>query len=400
MPPREVKVLPMFFVPKGEAAPSADQVKRLMRHLEWCRARYREMLRGQDTFSLADAKPRVHRSVQPLAYYQAQPEGSAPQVVSELLAELKYNRFNCPYILFAVMMNPKNDFPTGGGRPLNGGYNTGGGIVVFSSYALDRAPNFQSTVQHELGHAFGLPHVDVYGYDMKSNDSIMSYNLSHHTKGFTPSRGAGRLIPEDIRGLALNQRVFPKLRFDAAKDMPRGYALAERAVPLGPMTIPGQPGVVVTTTSGETYGSKVANIVQGWILPSKPVGKLTYDQRTMWHSAKATTGWVSVEVTFPFETELTRVSIHSQHSGDAHIAKAVRVAVQENGVPFRRVVESNLPSADGSVTFPKSKGQVWQFEFRAGESQCVVLRGLRFFSGEDELYPTQVPVLSDEAMGR
>jgi len=42
----------------------------------------------------------------------------------------------------------------------NGGCNTAGGMEVMSSNTLDRAPNFQSTLQHEIGHALGLPHVD------------------------------------------------------------------------------------------------------------------------------------------------------------------------------------------------------------------------------------------------
>jgi hypothetical protein len=43
------------------------------------------------------------------------------------------------------------------------------------------------------------------------------------------------------------------------------------------------------------------------------------------------------------------------------------------------------------VTLPKTKGQVWRLEFQAGESQQVVLRGLRYFSGADELFPPLVP---------
>ena len=106
------------------------------------------------------------------------------------------------------MMNPKDDIPTPGGRPLNGGFNTGGGIIILSSFTLDRSPYIQSTLQHELGHAFGLPHVDVYGYDMKTNASIMSYDPRHHTKGFTESRKPGKLIPEDRHGYAQCAGIF------------------------------------------------------------------------------------------------------------------------------------------------------------------------------------------------
>ena len=392
VPPREVKVLPVFFVPKGELPPTSAQTKLLLRHLDWSRTRYRELLRNQTTFAVAPEKPFVYRSKRPLTFYRKQPEGSAPQIVSELLAKLKWTRYNCPYVLLVVVMNPKDDFPVPGGRSLNGGFDTGGGVIVLSSFSLDQIPNFQSTLQHELGHAFGLPHVEVYGYDMKSNDSLMAYNLKHHTNGFRPSGTPGKLIPEDFRGLALNQRVFPKLRFDPAKDIPQGYTISERLVILGPMKIPDQPdGVKITTESGQEFGSKVANIVQGRILPSKKPGEVKFDQNTMWHSGKTATKWVSVEITFPYAVELTRVAVHSQHSGEYHAAQGVRVAVRESEDKFRVVIEKNLKSVDDTVTLPKTKGRVWQFEFRAGESEVVVIRGLRFFSGDDELFPPVIP---------
>jgi hypothetical protein len=390
--PREVKVLPVFFVPKGELAPTDAQSTRLMRHLEWTRTRYREMLGGRDTFAVAETKPRVYRAPEPLSFYRTQPETSAPRVVSELLHDLKLTRYNCPYVLLVVMMNSRDDFPNGGGRPLNGGYNTGGGIVVLSSFNLDRIPYFQSTLQHEIGHGFGLPHVNVYGYDMKANDSVMSYNPRHHTNNFTPSPTPGKLMPEDIRGLALNQRAFPKLRFDPAKDVPPGYAIKERIIPLGPMHIPDQPdGIQVRTSSGEDYRSKVANIVQGEIRPSKKTGRVAFDGKVMWQSGKSKTGWVTVDLTLPYEAELTRIAVHSQHSGQYHPAKAVRVYVRGDGGDYGRVAEAELPSVDATVEVPKTKGKAWRLEFRADESGAVVLRGLRLFSDEDELFPPLVP---------
>ena len=72
---------------------------------------------------------------------------------------------------------------------------------------------------------------------MKTNPSIMSYNPAHHTNGFDPSPTPGTLIPEDLRGLAKNQRVFPGLRFDPRRDVPAGYHL-HPLVKLGPMELP------------------------------------------------------------------------------------------------------------------------------------------------------------------
>ncbi|MBA4191608.1 MAG: hypothetical protein C0467_26820 [Planctomycetaceae bacterium] len=392
-PPRAVKVLPVFFVPKDETPPTDEQSKTLMRHVEWAQKRYKELLRDRDTFAVAEEKPRVYQSNRPLAFYREGKEGAAPHLVDELLTEWKHTRFNCPYVLLVVVMNPKDESPVGGGRPLNGGINTGGGIIQLSTFAMDRLPNFQSTLQHELGHAFGLPHVDVYGYDMKANDSLMSYNPKHHTKGFNPSDTPAGLIPEDIRGLALNRRAFPKLKFDPAKDVPAGYKIAEKVVPLGPMTIPNHPDMpTFTTADGEDFGSNVANLAKGPIVPNKKdKDKTTFDAGSMWQSGKSKTGWVTVEVRFPYEAELTHIGVHSQHSGAFNAARAVRVTVPGAKDAFRQIALVAPKSADEKVAVPKTKARVWRFEFQAGDSQAVTLRGLRFYSGTDELFPPLVP---------
>ncbi len=51
--PRHVKVLPVFFVPKGEPAPTPQQSENLMRHLVWSQTRYSELLPGKNTFTIA-----------------------------------------------------------------------------------------------------------------------------------------------------------------------------------------------------------------------------------------------------------------------------------------------------------------------------------------------------------
>ncbi len=120
-------------------------------------------------------------------------------------------------------------------------------------------------------------------------------------------------------------------------------------------------------------------------------GQVTFDGSKMWSSAETQSGWVSLEVRFPLEVELTKVGIHSQHSGEYHAAIATRIAVQGTNNTFREVVAAPLKSIDTTVALNKTKGRVWQFDFRAGPSKMIVLRGLRFFSGENELFPPLVP---------
>jgi hypothetical protein len=247
--PERVRVLPVFFVPSDQDPPTRSELRAYWRHLRWAQARY-ELLLGGSTFELA-GPPQVHRGRFPLAVYRSL-EDDAAQFLSELLTAHGVNRFTCPYVFAVVLINPCENEPAGGGRPCNGGFNRGGGIVVMSSFGLRGDSPFQSTLRHELGHAFGLPHVDVYRYDMRSSRSIMSYNPLHHTEGFRPSSRPGGLIPEDRRALAANDRVFDALEFDTKRDAP-GYRL-RRPVRLGAMAIPDQPRFVADGASARGVG--------------------------------------------------------------------------------------------------------------------------------------------------
>lgn len=394
-PPRRVKVLPVFFVPKGQPAPTEVQQRTLMRHLRWAQARYRELLPGGVTFTIAGRKPYIYDAKHDLTFYEAQPDGSAGWIVNELLAALKFTRYTCPYIFLTYMMNTVNSFPGGAGIPINGGFNTGGGIVTFSSWDFDRAPNVQSSIQHELGHAFGLPHVDVYGYDMSTNDSIMSYNLKHWTNGFTPSPSPGVFIPEDLRGLALNQRVFPGLRFDPKRDIPLGYSISEPVISLGRPGIPGQPDRVAMTTDTGSEDGRVTNIVQSWYIPTiEQNDALRFDHRLIWRSAKTSTGWITIQATLPYESTLTGLGIYSGDNRGNHTACSLRISVHIAAGQFRQITAVKLSSPDEVITFSKTKAQVWRFEMETGSSQQVFLRGLRFFSGREEFFPPQIPYQS------
>ncbi len=134
------------------------------------------------------------------------------------------------------------------------------------------------------------------------------------------------------------------------------------------MEIPGHPGVTVTTDDGAEFGSNVANIVQGQILPNVKTGVITYDKNTMWQSSKSNTGWVQLQITFPFAVELSRIVVHSQHSGEYHAAKAVRISVVGSSSRVQPIKEVALTSVDATVYFPKMKSNQWNIEFQAGES--------------------------------
>ena len=232
-----IAVKGVFFVPRDGPIPTPADIQALNRHIQWSQKRYRTMLKGADTFEISRGIE-IYNSSFSLDYYREKPEEAAPWILDELFRHYGYDRETCPYIYVIVVANEKDDFPKGGGRNFNGGLNLGGGLVITSLQALRNSPNFQSTLRHELGHAMGLVHVDAYGYDMGNSKSIMSYNKKHHTNYFRESAEPGTLIPEDVRALAVNKRVFHKLTFDADKDVPKGYEISKKIVTLGAIKLP------------------------------------------------------------------------------------------------------------------------------------------------------------------
>ena len=230
--PERVAVRPVFFVPAGEAQPGAAQRDKVAQHLVWARQRYIALL-GQAGAFVLDTVTTVVQGEQNEAFYAAQFESGVPHMTVELLERWGLTRYSAGWVYVIIVMNRDADVPSGGGRPINGGFNNGGGIVVMSSYALDSIAFFQSTLRHELGHAFGLVHVELYGRSMDSDSSLMSYNPAHHSDGFTDSATPGTLGHEERAALALNQRVFPGLTYSGPV-IPTLYGLV-------PMTLPGQP---------------------------------------------------------------------------------------------------------------------------------------------------------------
>lgn len=387
--PESVTVLPVFVVPSGQRQPSKSESRLLMRHLEWAQRRYREMLGGRSTFQFEN-EPLIMKSKRTLKQYES--EGNAANlVVGELLDRLKVDRFSCQHIFLTVFVSRDSNFPRGGGRPINGGYNSGGGIVVLSYQAL-KSKNFQSTLQHELGHAFGLPHVTAYHYDMKRNGSIMSYNPAHHTNKFSASKTPGTLIPEDIRGLALNDRVFKNLTFETRQDVPSGYAI-HGVGHLPAMDLPNHPLIQVETEDGEDFKTSVSNIVHSRILPSIDRGKVEFHKGTMWQSGKQLDGIVQVTLTFPDTVSLDRMDVCSQHSGKYHRAEGVSIStVADNDDTTVELADVAIEEADASIKFQRSTSKKWMLEFRTGDSKVLVLRGVRFFDGGNEKFAPLVPV--------
>ena len=203
------------------------------------------MLKERDTFTLVEGKPQVYRAEHDAAYYRSQPEGAGAADGRRTAAALQVQPLQLPSGVRGRVHESARRLSARRSAGRSTAASTRAAASSNSRHMGWTRPPVSSPRCTELGHAFGLPHVDVYGYDMDANPSIMSYNPTHHTDGFKPSKTPGILNPEDIRALALNRRIFPRLRFDPEKDVPKSYTM-QKSVVLGPMEIPGHPQISTT----------------------------------------------------------------------------------------------------------------------------------------------------------
>lgn len=223
-----------------------------------------------------------------------------------------------------------------------------------------------------------------------NNPSLMSYNRAHWSRGFEPSLQPASMIPEDIRGLALNDRAIPNLEFSATKDVPGDYKLFWTPIPLERCKLEGQAdyAIDVSTNAGAAFDSKVENCVVGYFRPS-PGPEVNYDAGSMWHS-EPISSTVTLDLKFPFPVELTKIRLYSGHSEKYHPVKSFVCSVPSLNGPPKMLARHEMKSFNGEVIFTATESQDWHLELTPGESKTVVVRGLRFYSGTTEIFPPQL----------
>jgi hypothetical protein len=243
------------------------------------------------------------------------------------MAPLGCRKTSCPFLLMMVIVADAGI--TTGGYKLNQGYNSGGGVsfiawvdVRDANYGNDaclrlprqtgRPPadkwipagcrHLQSTLLHELGHAFGLNHSWEYGgmgpdYGRTTSASVMSYNVgnwipgcgvgnaapdaatpcsypdSHATIDDNPVTWPGELLADDLRVLAHNAQSFPTLDYARALDTTSGVEPVLHETYHGYAEIPGQSRLVLAGSFTVSYAAcaSSAPFPRALVRPSSPL---------------------------------------------------------------------------------------------------------------------------------
>lgn len=239
-----ISVKPIFYVFKDQwhsGLPSEEDLRLIRHYLEHARDHFKQLL-GPDVEGFDIAEASIHRgqydesSIKKIAeqslhtpsdqskeHIQGQTQDQTRNPAQKLAPDFEHamlkeilelrgsNRYIEPSVFVFILVNPNMQLYRphwgGGGRSFNGGVNGGGGIVVLEYRRLRYG--FYSTLVHELGHAFGLTHVNCSGQSMSESESIMSYNPRHRSRGSGVAINPGSLTDTERAKLLLSPRIFP-----------------------------------------------------------------------------------------------------------------------------------------------------------------------------------------------
>ncbi|MTB52096.1 M66 family metalloprotease [Lewinella sp. W8] len=428
-PETRVRVWPVVLYTKGTSPNRFWSGEWMAYHLA-AREKFREMLKHRDTFELVeDVLPLNGRFTGSEYFNYCYMTGAsrrvpacsrgAETILAEVLADeaanpgRQYSRWNVPYVFSVLIVDDAQMYGfKAGARSINGTWNRGGGIGIFAAHILSADQDFASTLVHELGHAFGLPHTEdrakAFGrlippqvrdcyYDQDCSRSIMSYDLSNRSNSKDPAQIPGSLLGDDREDLAKNKLVFPDFTFfpDQDYDTPackRGcppHDGISRSINQGSMNL-----FRCYTTSKETHGSSITNLDDHYSSRRIAANNAATGFRadTMWHSGPANElGWVSFEVTFALPVLLNRIQVYTEHSGQHHAAAAMQLEYLNAANTFEVLGQEAIPGANWAISFSPQQTHRWKIALRAGGSGRVVVRGIRFFLNEEEVFAPVTP---------
>ena len=239
-PSAQIKIKPLIFLPRDVSLSEFELAvakQRFQKHMILAQNTYQQLL-GQ-SFELDSQNIEIFYGEQTNNFYRSKigtRRGSSVEwFTQELFHFYRETRLDSKRIYVLLYVRPANEkqlFQTkifASGLTFNGPPNSGGGIIELEYRAMmrDIPYPFQSALVHELGHSFGLAHVDCYGLNQYHNGSVMSYNPDHWTRGLSQGRRQASLNPHERFLLAQNQKVFPGLTYTGAFGAPRFHTISD-----------------------------------------------------------------------------------------------------------------------------------------------------------------------------
>lgn len=438
-PDTRLRVKPIVFYPQ-RVAHDPKWVGDWLFRVVAARKKYHQILKKRDTFELDPQVLEVDGSLSipeylALTHHQGEPVLSRPpghvqpngilSIAAEVMQHgffAAYSRYTLPYCLPILVVDPQKQWTLTGGHNLNGGVNRGCGIAIISS-KYDGEQKLQSTLLHELGHAFGLPHsweriwikgyamdVGVYEcfYDRWRSPSVMSYNQQNWSNAMEAKDTPGAFIADDIDTLCFNRLAFPALFFDSkvdfthpnrdvAADCPAHDKVRRLAEDPWDMSVM-QPTSLVwffshSGSADGTHPQQLNDSTRRYIAGNSAAEPWDQIKQYAWLSKKAAAGsWATLEMTFPIPVTLDRIIVYSGHSGNKHRAEHIQVKVKAANGAFKTVSMAVSAPADATMTFAPATARVWQLRLRAGASGQVAVRGVRHFRGAREWFPPEGPI--------
>jgi hypothetical protein len=222
--PSRSRVVPVLYFPRDLPVDEAlveRSCEGVAAHLALAQTRYRRWLET-DTFAFTEAtvvRGGVdHRSLRDRLW---------EIVADDVYRALGDNTATTTAVYLVLVARPpgfEDELWLGAGGPETA---EGAGMVILDLRSLheDVPYPFQSTLVHELGHGFGLPHVDAWGESMDACESVMSYNPRHHTVGLSAPEPDGAFLPEEYALLGRNEVAFPRFEYVARRHNPSGRTL-------------------------------------------------------------------------------------------------------------------------------------------------------------------------------
>ena len=104
----------------------------------------------------------------------------------------------------------------------------------------------------------------------------------------------------------------------------------------------------------------------------------------MWHSGNLDSNEALLTVKVPLPIPVDRILVYSQHSGNYHMVEAVSMRFYLGGQPTYDYSE-RVHYPDKELLFPVQQTDQIELKLKAGTSKMIVIRGMRFFNGVDEI---------------